>query len=77
MSAPGNTTVKNKDFLLLKVFCNQKLSESHEHTAREASPFLSVCTLNCSPFINIPLIQELCHNFREVSLNDVERVVTM
>lgn len=34
-------------------------------------------TLNCSPFINTLLIQEICHNFRGVRMNDVERDATM
>lgn len=33
----------------------------------------SLSPLKCSPFINTHLIEEICHNFRDVRVNDVEK----
>lgn len=46
--------------------------DSHKHMKPETDKCLSA--LNCSPFINMHLIQEIHHNFKEVQLNDVDGV---
>lgn len=52
--------------------------DSHELITHEAWTWQApLSPLKCSQFINTHLIEEICHNFREVRVNDVQRDATV